>query len=384
MSTSNLAPHAPTKQRPARRRSATRPRSVTIASLLTALTAVGATWVAACASAPDAAAPESASQVSSALGGPVHPSCACSDSNLIPQVASLVANGDGSMTYSLCFPMPGNGDFMFRYGRVGDSYIPQVIQTNGPNSSILFETGVATGSMYSFQAQAKHDGDWQGWSAKSYVYDAFPGTSWLDTQQTPGPYPNAFAAGRKANVAAWASNTNFQSSPPTSHPAPTHPDVLTSNQALVPGQMLQSASAEFYLSLQGDGNLVLYRNTAKGPVALWSTITTGSSVGKAIMQSDGNFVLYDASGKPLWATGTVAANANAVFALQDDGNLVVYQSGTYLACVAKTDGGTYVGQTSVADFGNCHIAPTGLQGPEVVVSGGMLLQNGAKPLQWTA
>lgn len=45
----------------------------------------------------------------------------------------------------------------------------------------------------------------------------------------------------------------------------------------------------------------------------------------AVMQSDGNFVVYDASYNALWSTGT-DGNSGAFAALQDDGNFVIYDS----------------------------------------------------------
>ena len=54
----------------------------------------------------------------------------------------------------------------------------------------------------------------------------------------------------------------------------------------------------------------------------------------ATMQTDGNFVLYNAASSALWSTGTSGTNAGPIY-MQDDGNLVLYlfkwQAGTYAA-----------------------------------------------------
>ncbi|OEJ97426.1 hypothetical protein J116_026200 [Streptomyces thermolilacinus SPC6] len=42
----------------------------------------------------------------------------------------------------------------------------------------------------------------------------------------------------------------------------------------------------------------------------------------AVFQQDGNFVLYDAKGKALWASNTW--QRGHTLAVQDDGNVVVY------------------------------------------------------------
>ena len=55
----------------------------------------------------------------------------------------------------------------------------------------------------------------------------------------------------------------------------------------------------------------------------WSSGTGGAGALQAIMQSDGNFVIYDATGTPRWMTGT-GGNAGARLVLQSDGNLVVF------------------------------------------------------------
>jgi hypothetical protein len=47
--------------------------------------------------------------------------------------------------------------------------------------------------------------------------------------------------------------------------------------------------------------------------------------GFAIMQLDGNFVVYDAGGTPVWDSGTVG-NDGAYLAVQDDGDMVIYRT----------------------------------------------------------
>lgn len=80
-----------------------------------------------------------------------------------------------------------------------------------------------------------------------------------------------------------------------------------------------SGSGRTVLRLQQDGNLVLYKDGH----AAWQGVGSWPSGASAVMQSDGNFVVYDGSGHPLWATGTWG-HPGAYLAVQDDGNLVVY------------------------------------------------------------
>jgi hypothetical protein len=81
--------------------------------------------------------------------------------------------------------------------------------------------------------------------------------------------------------------------------------------------------------MQPDGNLVLYDDTHR-PQALWSTDTwagrmpAGMVADHAIMQADGNFVLYTNRGVPVWSTGTWAQGGTKIV-LQDDRDLVIYR-----------------------------------------------------------
>jgi hypothetical protein len=55
------------------------------------------------------------------------------------------------------------------------------------------------------------------------------------------------------------------------------------------------------LIMQGDGNLVLY-NMMGAPI--WSTGTVGYPGSYFAIQNDGNLVVYDATGQPRWASNT--------------------------------------------------------------------------------
>ena len=99
-------------------------------------------------------------------------------------------------------------------------------------------------------------------------------------------------------------------------------DRLTAGQQLLAGQDLVSPNGMHRLSMQGDGNLVVYR--ASG-MPKWATGTDGRDIGAAIMQSDGNLVMYDSAGNPVWASGT-DGYPNAWLLMQDDGNLVIYDA----------------------------------------------------------
>lgn len=103
----------------------------------------------------------------------------------------------------------------------------------------------------------------------------------------------------------------------------TH-DRLQPGERLLAGESLTSADGRYELAYQSDGNLVLY-DGATG-VALWWTGTVSEAPGEAVMQGDGNFVVYNADGTPLWWSGTVGYD-NAEVVVQGDANVVVYAPG---------------------------------------------------------
>jgi len=138
--------------------------------------------------------------------------------------------------------------------------------------------------------------------------------------------------------------------------------------------------------LQGDGNLVLY-NGRNQP--LWASGTNGKPVAYLIVQNDGNVVMYDGHNHPLWATNTVvpaepaastqagrllpgqglepgqsihSADGRFRFVLQGDGNLVLYGPGGEAMWASNTNGHTKVWNVVMQTDGNlviydCHNHP---------------------------
>jgi hypothetical protein len=97
--------------------------------------------------------------------------------------------------------------------------------------------------------------------------------------------------------------------------------TLLTNQFLMKEDWLLSGDGRHQFILQDDGNLVLYR--LSDHKAIWASNTNGKAVSKAIMQQDGNFVIY---GFPnaIWATNT-AGKPNSTLIVQNDGNVVIYE-----------------------------------------------------------
>jgi lysozyme len=157
---------------------------------------------------------------------------------------------------------------------------------------------------------------WQRWTfwqdADDGHIDGIPAT--VDTDLFNGSLDDLLAfAGAKAAPPPQAAPT----------PAPGSCGALAPGEALGADEGKTSCDGRFTLVQQSDGNLVLYQNDAGK--ALWSTGTNGTDGRVAVMQEDGNLVVYTGEGKPVWDSGTWG-NPGAWLAIQDDGNAVIYTS----------------------------------------------------------
>lgn len=84
-----------------------------------------------------------------------------------------------------------------------------------------------------------------------------------------------------------------------------------------------TSNGGYSLVIEGDGGLVHYNQGN----ALWRSGSAGNPAGsyRAIMQTDGNLVVYDNSGNALWSTGTYGTgNGFNCAVVQTDSNFVVY------------------------------------------------------------
>ncbi|MEU0499505.1 LysM peptidoglycan-binding domain-containing protein [Nocardia sp. NPDC005998] len=94
-------------------------------------------------------------------------------------------------------------------------------------------------------------------------------------------------------------------------------DTLRVGEELGLGQALVGGA--YTLTLQADGNLVL--SEPDGNV-VWSTLTHDQGVERAVLQEDGNFVLYKGEGAA-WSTETNGSEPDRL-TVQADRNVVLY------------------------------------------------------------
>ena len=127
--------------------------------------------------------------------------------------------------------------------------------------------------------------------------------------------PAAGAASGLAESATLQSSGNAQANAANS--------TMMPGESLSPGESVSSPNGRYQLTLQHDGNLVLY--DTDGFLALWDSRTVGQSDRTLIMQPDGNLVLYELPVTPfdaLWHSHTYDW-PGAFLTMRDDGTMTI-------------------------------------------------------------
>jgi hypothetical protein len=108
--------------------------------------------------------------------------------------------------------------------------------------------------------------------------------------------------------------------------------VLLSGQTIASGQSISSPDGHYALTMMADGNLVLELSNPYGsPRVIWSTGTGSFAGATAGLESNGNFIVRGGGGETIWSANVTSPGC-ANLDLQDDGNLVLYNStGAYWA-----------------------------------------------------
>jgi len=157
----------------------------------------------------------------------------------------------------------------------------------------------------------------------------FAGQS-AEVGQQPPPTPTPTLAPTQAPTQAPTAAPTASPRPKATPRPPS--DNMGVGSELRPGQSRVSENGSYRLTLQTDGDLVLYLvHPDKSVDVMWAPVKDRDAPGKvAAMQGDGNFVLYDADppvlSAAIWASHTDSF-PGATLIVQNDGNVVLYQAG---------------------------------------------------------
>ncbi|MGD9682916.1 MAG: hypothetical protein AB7W16_17135 [Candidatus Obscuribacterales bacterium] len=111
---------------------------------------------------------------------------------------------------------------------------------------------------------------------------------------------------------------------------PSKPDPplifnLFVGQGLRVGESLTCPNGRLSMTLQDDGNLVIY---TPGKYPLWASNSNGQTgVWDLVMQPDGNLVAYDIASQPFWASDSIT-HVESYFSLHDSGSGAIYEKNT--------------------------------------------------------
>lgn len=93
--------------------------------------------------------------------------------------------------------------------------------------------------------------------------------------------------------------------------------------------MLVSKNNMFRAIMQYDGNFVVYDNLDK---PIWASKTDGKGGKILTMQADNNLVIYKGDGKAVWSAKSNKENSQPQLIMQNDQNLVIYNLNDGKAC----------------------------------------------------
>lgn len=82
-------------------------------------------------------------------------------------------------------------------------------------------------------------------------------------------------------------------------------DTMVGDQSLLKGQGLVSENGQYVMVMQNDNNLCIYDPTGG---CIFATLTNNYNIDRVIMQTDGNFVMYDTNQVSRWSSGTTRSD----------------------------------------------------------------------------
>jgi len=108
----------------------------------------------------------------------------------------------------------------------------------------------------------------------------------------------------------------------TNDPADNRSNYTVQNVARIlhPGDKVYSSDNAYYLTLKANGELAVIKVSTSAE--LWNSGTATLATDHASFQSDGNFILYDASNTSLWSSAT-SGHPGSQLAVQTSGSLTI-------------------------------------------------------------
>jgi len=148
-------------------------------------------------------------------------------------------------------------------------------------------------------------------------------------------------------------------------------NALIAGQFIFANQCIVSLSGQYMLYMAPDGNFFIYDIAHN--IGTWGPGTYGHPNAFADMQTNGNFVVYDANSNALWASNTYGSGATDL-RMESDGRIILYKpwwsSGQHTPVNATplspppssecSDVGEGTGSTGVIGPGNCFVSPNGI------------------------
>lgn len=254
---------------------------------------------------------------------------------------SYYINWFGSIYTTAAFAWMGEGQEVFSDAAMTQpfTHTPTVV----PGGKIYVRVRARNMGTQTWNPTFLRLGTWNPTDRTSRFYD----TSWpdparptqlIESSVTPGQIgtfeftlkaPNTIGTYREpfnlvAEGATWLNWVGFYVPINVNTPAPVSNSVgttLTAWQTLYRNDYLMSPDSQTVFTLRGDGSLAEYSNLKTS----WSTGAFDGSAHRLVMQGDGNLVLYNQAGVPLWNSET-AGNPNARMVMQTDGNVVIYST----------------------------------------------------------
>ena len=150
-----------------------------------------------------------------------------------------------------------------------------------------------------------------------------------------------------AGKAVWATNTLV---PSGTNDNPVASATLRGPAVMAPNSTLTAPHGAYRAVMQSDGNFVVYA----GGTALWATGTYGHSGAHLALQSDNDLIVYSTTNAVLWSAHTANTGANQLL-LGDDGELRLYDPPGHVRWQSQAD--SFVvpsGSFTVTGNGNGH------------------------------